>query len=208
MGGPRWGLGGRSSRALGPSSRTTGASSGVVGGLVATLVCAALVVVCLSACGGGHTAEPRSTTPSRHLQPTSAGATSATPPSATPQPTCTTVPDAIGPVPGWLPPEFPLPSGTTFVGEQSDGAGGRIGLFSAPSADPAGYYASVTGRLLGAGWAVTSWPETGGYLGLEGFGPPDDRGGSFAKPPLSLGLGVNTYTYCGGAARISVDLVG
>jgi len=117
-----------------------------------------------------------------------------------PQPTCTKVPGAIGPVPDWLPAEFPLPSGTTLVGEQSDGAGGNIGLFSAPSADPAGYFASVTAQLQAAGWAVTNYPES--------FAPPDEREGSFAKPPQSLAFRINTYTYCGGAAQISVDVVG
>ncbi|HEY6319645.1 MAG TPA: hypothetical protein VI462_17370 [Acidimicrobiia bacterium] len=111
-----------------------------------------------------------------------------------------TVPGAIGPVPSWLPAEFPLPNGTTLVGEQSDGAGGNIGLFTAPSADPAGYFASVTAQLQGAGWAVTNYPEN--------FAPPNEREGSFAKPPQSLAFRINTYTYCAGAAQISVDVVG
>ena len=71
---------------------------------------------------------------------------------------------------------------------------------SAPSADPAGYFASVTSQLQGAGWAVTSYPES--------FAPPNEREGSFAKPPQSLAFRINTYTYCGGAAQISVDVVG
>ena len=168
------------------------------------LACAALVAVCASGCGAGHTANSLRSTASRHHPSSTAGTTSTPPPSATttapPQPTCTNVPSAIGPVPDWLPAEFPLPSGTTLVGEQSDGAGGNIGLFAAPSADPAGYYASVTAQLQGAGWAVTNYPES--------FAPPNEREGSFAKPPLSLAFRINTYTYCAGAAQISVDVVG
>jgi len=168
------------------------------------LACAALVALCASGCGAGHAANSSRATSSRHHPSTTAGTTSGPAPSATiaapPAPTCTTVPGAIGPVPDWLPAQFPLPSGTTLVGEQSDGAGGNIGMFTAPNASPAGYTATVTAHLLGAGWTVSSWPEDAA--------PPDEREVSFAKPPQALAFRINTYTYCGEAAQISVDVIG